>query len=336
MPTWYRTKSIYFPSKLNIEQTSSEVTAKYKASIVQGKDLADITGGFGVDCFFFSEKFKDIHHFELNNSLSNIAKHNFNTFHINNVTCFSEDGLIGLAKSFYDVIYVDPSRRHQSKGKVFFLNDCEPNIPENLELLFKHCNTILVKTSPMLDITVGLKELKYVSELHIVAVNNEVKELLWLLNINMEVIPKVKTINFSKNTNEEFDFVLNETSATSLALPSTYLYVPNAAIMKSGAFDLLSEKFKIDKLHKHTHLFTSTKLISFPGRRFKINQVIPYQKKEIKDFLKNKKANVATRNFPENVAFLNKKWKIKDGGTNYLFFTTLKNENKVVLDCTKV
>ncbi len=298
--------------------------------------MADVTGGFGVDSFFFSEKFKDIHHFELNNSLSNIAKHNFNTFNINNVTCFPEDGLKRLTKSYYDVIYADPSRRHQNKGKVFFLKDCEPNIPENLELLFKHCNTILIKTSPMLDITVGLKELQYVSELHIVAVNNEVKELLWLLDKNKEYRPKVKTINFSKSTNEEFEFDLNETCATTLALPSTYLYVPNSAIMKSGAFDLLSEKFQIDKLHKHTHLYTSTKLINFPGRRFKINQVIPYHKREIKEFLKNKKANVATRNFPENVAFLSKKWKIKDGGSDYLFFTTLENKKKVILGCTKV
>ena len=289
-----------------------------------------------MDSFFFSEKFKSIHHFELNKSLSKIAKHNFDIFNINNITCFSEDGLKQLTKSFYDVIYVDPSRRHQSKGKVFFLKDCEPNIPENLEFLFKHCNSILVKTSPMLDITVGLEELKFVSELHIIAVNNEVKELLWLLDKNKEVTPEVKTINFSKSKNEEFDFVLNETSITSYALPSTYLYVPNAAVMKSGAFDLLSEKFKIDKLHKHTHLFTSSKLLSFPGRKFKINQVIPYHKKELKEYLKNKKANIATRNFPENVAFLIKKWRIKDGGSVYLFFTTLENKKKVILDCTKV
>lgn len=289
-----------------------------------------------MDSYFFSKTFLDIHHFELNNYLSKIAKHNFDTFNINNINCFSEDGLQQITKSYYDVIYTDPSRRHQSKGKVFFLKDCEPNIPENLDLLFNHCNTILVKTSPMLDITVGLKELQYVSELHIVAVNNEVKELLWLLDKNMDANPKVLTINFSKNTEEEFEFILNESSSPTYGLPSSYLYVPNAAIMKSGAFDLISEKHQIDKLHKHTHLYTSNTLKNFPGRRFKINQVIPYHKKEIKEFLKNKKANVATRNFPENVAFLSKKWKIKDGGSDYLFFTTLENENKVILDCTKV
>ncbi len=336
LPSWYRTKNIFFPPKLNLEQTSSEVTAKYKASIVQGISLADITGGFGVDSFFFSERFKEVHHFEHNKSLSDIAKYNFKVFNKNNVECFTGDGLQQITKSFYDVIYADPSRRHHSKGKVFFLKDCDPNIPENLDLLFTHCKKLLVKTSPMLDLTVGLKELKCVSELHIVAINNEVKELLWLLDKGFDAKPKVKTINFLKNDNEVFDFVLNETTTASYALPSTYLYVPNSAIMKSGAFDLLSEKFQLGKLHKHTHLYTGKEFKSFPGKRFKINQVIPYHKKEIKNYLKNKKANIATRNFPENVAFLNKKWKIKDGGSDYLFFTTLENEMKVILDCTKV
>ncbi|MBE9490028.1 MAG: class I SAM-dependent methyltransferase, partial [Bacteroidetes bacterium] len=236
----------------------------------------------------------------------------------------------------YDVIYTDPSRRHDSKGKVFFLKDCEPNIPENLELLLNNCKQLLVKTSPMLDITVGLKELKYVSEIHIVAVNNEVKELLWLLDKNIDDEPKVKTINFNKSNKEEFDFGLNNEEITSYALPLTYLYVPNASIMKSGAFGLLSERFQLDKLHKHTHLYTSKKLKDFPGRRFIIKNVIPYHKKEIKDFLKNKKANIATRNFPESVSTIRKKWGIKDGGSKYLFFTTLENNQKVILDCSKV
>ncbi len=336
LPTWYNTPNIFFPPKLNLEQTSSEITAKHKTSIVQGNSLADITGGFGVDSFFFSEIFKDIHHFEHNNSISNIAKHNFKVFNKDNITCFTGDALQQLTTSYYDVIYADPSRRHNSKGKVFFLKDCEPNIPDNLELLFTHCKNLLVKTSPMLDITVGLKELKCVSEIHIVAVNNEVKEVLWLLDKSVNVEPKVKTINFLKDKKEVFSFDLNTPNSPSYALPLTYLYVPNAAIMKSGGFDILSEIFQIDKLHRHSHLYTSYKLKDFPGRRFKINQVIPYHKKEIKDYLKNKKANIATRNFPENVAFLNKKWKIKDGGTDYLFFTTLENENKVILDCTKV
>ncbi len=336
LPKWFNTRNIYYPPKLNLEQTSSEITAKYKASITQGSTLIDITGGLGVDCLFFSEIFKSVHHIEHNKSLSEIAKYNFKIFKKNNIECFAGDGIKQITEKKYDVIYVDPSRRHNSKGKVFFLKDCEPNIPENLDVLLNHSNQLLIKTSPMLDLTVGLKELEYVSEIHIVAISNEVKELLWLLDKSYDGKPKVKTINFTKKYNEEFEFTINEETSINYDFPSNFLYVPNAAIMKSGAFHLLSERFDLVKIHKHTHLYTNKKLIDFPGRRFIINQVIPYHKKEIKDFLKNKKANIAIRNFPESVAAIRKRWRMSDGGSDYLFFTTIENDQKVILDCSKV
>lgn len=336
LPTWFKQNTIYYPPKLNLEQTSSETTAKYKSSLAKGKNIADITGGFGVDSYYFSKNFESVDHFELDSSLSEIAKHNFNQLGKQNIQCFVGDGMKQLFKLKYDLIYLDPSRRHNTKGKVFFLKDCEPNIPKNLSTLLNNCDTLLFKTSPMLDITAGLNELEFVSEIHIVAVDNEVKELLWLLKKGFGGVPKIKTINICKNASETFSFHLHKSSHTQYGKPEAFLYQPNSAIMKSGAFDLISKEFKIKKLHKNTHLYTSSELIYFPGRRFSINQVIHYNKAAVRANLAINKANVTTRNFPEDVATLRKKWKIKDGGDQYLFFTTLENNKKVILVCTKI
>ncbi len=307
LPTWFSTSNIIFPPKLNLEQTSSEITAKYKSSLVSGKTLADITGGFGIDSFFFSEKFSDLYHFEIDKTLSEIAQHNFKTLNKQNLYCSSEDGLKNVLNNKYSVIYADPSRRHDNKGKVFFLNDCQPNIPENISTILNQCETFLLKTSPMLDISVGLNELRDVAEIHIIAVDNEVKELLWLLKKNNEENLKIKTVNFTKSLKEQFDFDWNETAEATYSFPQKYLYEPNAAILKSGAFELLSRKLILDKLNKNTHLYTSETLIRFPGRTFVIENVVPYTKSEMRSALTFKKANITIRNFPESVATLRKK-----------------------------
>lgn len=335
LPTWFSTRDILYPPKLNLEQTSSEITSEYKASLVKGELIADITGGFGVDSYYFSEKFPEVHHFELNESLSEIVRHNFQVLG-RNIKCFNEDGLKAVLNKKYSVIYADPSRRHDSKGKVFFLKDCQPNIPNNIDEILSNCEVFLLKTSPMLDITVGLNELKDVSEIHIVAVENEVKELLWLLKEGKDSELKIKTINFTKTELEEFSFNWNETAKADYSLPQEYLYEPNTAILKSGAFDLISEKLNLNKIEVNTHLYTNDHLIDFPGRRFKIEKVVPYNKKEIKSALAFKKANITTRNFPESVATLRKKWKLSDGGNIYLFFTTNLEGKRVMIVCSKV
>jgi hypothetical protein len=336
LPTWYHSAQIYYPPKLNVEQCSSEITAKYKASIIDGDQIADITGGFGIDSYYFSKTFKKVHHFELNKCLSEITAHNLLVLKRNNIQCFAEDGLKNVLKEQYDVIYADPSRRHKDKGKVFFLKDCEPDIPFHLSALLKNCKKLLIKTSPMLDISVGLNELQSVSELHIVAVNNEVKELLWLIIPNFKGIPHIKTININKDHKDVFNFHLNDAFEVDYTNPKKYLYEPNAAIMKSGAFDLIPARYQVYKLHKHSHLYTNDELISFPGRQFIINKVIPYQKKYFKEFLTIEKANISIRNFPESVAFLRKKLRIKDGGDLFLFFTTTEENKKIIVSCTKV
>ncbi|MCG2430371.1 THUMP-like domain-containing protein [Aequorivita xiaoshiensis] len=335
LPTWFSTRNILYPPKLNLEQTSSEITSEYKASLVKGELIADITGGFGVDSYYFSKKFDEVHYFELNESLSEIVRHNFQVLG-RNIKCFNEDGLNEVLNKKYPVIYADPSRRHDSKGKVFFLKDCQPNIPDNIDEILSNCKVFLLKTSPMLDLTVGLSELKDVSEIHIVAVDNDVKELLWLLEKGKASELKIKTINFTKTELEEFNFNWNETVKAKYSLPQEYLYEPNAAILKSGAFDLISKKLNLNKIEVNTHLYTSDHLIDFPGRRFKIEKVVPYNKKEIKSALAFKKANITTRNFPESVATLRKKWKLSDGGNIYLFFTTNLEGKRVMIVCSKV
>ncbi|WP_410005208.1 THUMP-like domain-containing protein [Aequorivita nionensis] len=333
---WIETPNILFPPKLNLEQTSSEITAEYKASLVKGETLADITGGFGIDSFFFSEKIATVHHFEINPALSEIAAHNFKVFEKENIKCFSEDGLQAVLFKKYNIIYADPSRRHDSKGKVFFLKDCQPNIPENISEIINNCDQFLLKTSPMLDISVGLGELQNVTEIHIVAIDNEVKELLWLLKKDTSEALKIKTINFTKSGPEIFDFNWNEAATANYSLPQKYLFEPNAAILKSGAFDLISEKLKVNKLHKNTHLYTSETLVDFPGRSFLIEKAVLYSKSEMRAALTFKKANIATRNFPESVETLRKKWKIADGGDVYLFFETNLEDKKQMLICSKI
>jgi PG_1098 ferredoxin-like domain/THUMP domain-like len=339
LPTWFNTPNIYYPNKLNIEQTSSEITAQYKSQLVSGNSLIDLTGGLGVDAYYFSKTIKSVTHCEVNSRLSNIASYNFEQLTVFNINTTNEDGLKYLrnTRKVYDWIYIDPSRRHDVKGKVFYLKDCLPNITGHIDSLFKHSNNILVKASPMLDISVGVSELKCVKEIHIVAINNDVKELLFVLENGYQETIDVKTINIRKNTDETFVFKLTEegdTIATFGDLQS-YLYEPNSAILKSGAFKTVSHKLKVDKLHKHSHLYTSTELIDFPGRRFKILETIPYNKKLVEKVLKNKKANISTRNFTETASQLKKKFKIKDGGNLYVFFTTNVNNEKIVVLCNK-
>ncbi len=337
LPTWFQTNNIYYPNKLNIEQTSSEVTAKYKASLIFGDSIIDLTGGFGVDCFALAEKFKEVTHCEINTELSEITAHNYQQLGIKNIKTIAQDGLVSLNKSKqkYDWIYADPSRRNNEKEKVFLLEDCLPNIPKNLASLFQFTNNILLKTSPVLDISSAVFELNFVKEIHIVAVQNEVKEVLYLLKKNYTSRLQFKTINITKEKDQIFDFNLIDEEAN-YSFPLKYLYEPNAAILKSGAFIEISVLLDIAKLHKHSHLYTSNELIDFPGRRFKILKNISYNKKRLTKLIPSNKANITIRNFPETVAQIRNKTGLKEGGDIYLFFTTDMGENRIVLICEKV
>ena len=339
LPTYFSTENIIYPSKISVEQTSSEKTAYYKSGIVNGDSLFDLTGGFGVDCLFFSKSIKKVTHCEIDAELSAIVSHNFKQFGIENVTCIAGDSyeILSNHKDKLDWIYIDPSRRNDLKGKVFMLKDCLPNVPELLSFYFTKADHILIKTAPILDISAGLTELSNVKIIHIVAVDNEVKELLWELQADFVGYPVIKNVNLVHDTEEIFEFELNANVDSSVfELPKNYLYEPNSAIMKSGGFDEIGIQYSLGKLHPHSHLYTSIECIDFPGRTFEIQKVFPFSKKEMKINLENTKANVTTRNFPDSVDDIRKKWKIKDGGTTYCFFTTDLNNDKIVLLCTKI
>ncbi|KAB5491481.1 class I SAM-dependent methyltransferase [Flagellimonas hadalis] len=338
LPTWFHSANIYYPNKLNIEQTSSEAIAKYKAQIVSGKSLVDLTGGFGVDSYFFSRKMDSVVHCEINPELSEIAAHNFKVLGRENIQCIAADGMdfLKTATQNFDWIYIDPSRRNDKKGKVFLLADCLPNLPENLDLVFQRTRHVLLKTSPLLDIKQGISELNYVKEVHIVALNNEVKELLFVLERDFVGDVAIQAVNIINGKEDKFRFMLEEeqNNAVVFGEPSTYLYEPNAAIMKSGGFKSIGATYQFHKLHPHSHLYTSPTLVDFPGRSFVIEKALPYSKSSIKA-LGVTKANITTRNFPMSVADLRKKHNIKDGGETYLFFTKDLNDSLLVLQCTK-
>lgn len=338
LPTWFATPNIIFPTKISVEQTSSETTALYKASLVSGTSLLDASGGFGIDDYYFSKKIKKVIHCELNSELSTIVSHNFNALQTNNVECITGDStdILNKLNQQFDYIYIDPSRRNDQKGKVFMLNDCLPNVPVLQDFYFNFTSNILIKTAPLLDITSGLTELKNVKNIHIVAVDNEVKELLWEIEKNYVNPITIKTVNFSKKNTELFEFQLNNSNFSIYSLPQKYLYEPNSAIMKSGGFNEVSSHYNLEKLHVNSHLYTSNNLIDFPGRIFEIIQTISYSKNEMKNILHGTKANITTRNFPDSVETIRKKWKINDGGNVYCFFTTDKNDNKIVLLCKKL
>ncbi|MDO6518312.1 class I SAM-dependent methyltransferase [Zobellia uliginosa] len=337
--TWFSTSNIYYPNKLNIEQTSSEITARYKSEIVSGKSLVDLTGGFGVDSYFFSKRIDRVFHCEINKNLSEIASHNFEVLGTDNIETKAESGLefIRNSERNFDWIYIDPSRRNDIKQRVFLLSDCQPDVIENLDLLFSKTEHILIKTAPLLDISAGINELKHIKEIHIVALNNEVKELLWVLERGFKGEVTVKTVNKTRLDDQRFSFGLEQerNCDSSFSLPLSYLYEPNAAILKSGAFKTIGHNYQLKKLQEHTHLYTSDELIDFPGRRFKIEKALPYNKKILK---RNaiRKANITTRNFPDSVADIRKKLSIKDGGEHYIFFATNLEKKATVIIGSKV
>ena len=338
LPTWFNTSNVYYPSKISVEQTSSEKTAAYKAQLVSGKSLIDLTGGFGVDDFYFSKKVNQALHCEINEELSKIVAHNFEQLQVKNVKCLAGNSsqILKNLNQKFDWMYIDPSRRNDAKGKVFMLKDCLPNVPELLDFYFEFTDNIIIKTAPILDVSAGLLELKNVKAIHIVALENEVKELLWILEKDYSKIIEIITSNLTKDIAEEFIFELGNSPISNYSLPKKYLYEPNAAIMKSGGFDEVTANFEVEKLHKHSHLYTCDTLIDFPGRIFEIDNNLEYNKQNMKSFLENKKSNITTRNFPESVENIRKKWKIKDGGNIYCFFTTDANNTKIVLLCNKL
>lgn len=354
LPTWFSTPYIYYPNKLNIEQTSSEKTAQYKSTIITGNTIIDLTGGFGIDSFYFSKCFKEVVHCEIDKELSEITSYNYQQLKAPNINCINDDGITylnSLTKKF-DWIYIDPSRRNEpfgtstklsagklraGTGRVFRLADCLPDVPLHLDVLFKHTDSILIKVSPFLDINTGIKELKFVKEVHIVAVDNEVKELLFILKKNYNDVISIKTLNIAGSSFQSFNYDLNdENGIIPYSLPLKYIYEPNKAIYKSGAFNLIAERFNLCKLANNTHLYTSENTIDFPGSCYEVLEQLPYNFKQLKAVLPDLTANIKIRNFPDTINAIKKKLKIRDGGFFYVFFITNKEDKPMILVTKKL
>lgn len=337
LPSWFKTTGILYPKKLHLEQSSSEVTALYKSQIVRGKTLLDMTGGFGVDATAFASEIECVFYCETNEELAQITSHNFEQMKVQNVHCHIGDGVDFLAShnSTFDWIYLDPSRRSGSK-KLISLDTYEPNILELIKDLFTKSSNILLKTSPLLDLKLGLKQLQNVAEVHVVAVRNEVKELLWVLGKNVQTETSITAVNICDSVDYKLTYTLSEEQMATpyYGDPQAYLYEPNAAILNAGAFGLVGLKHGVQKLSKHSHLYTSKEKVDFPGRSFQIVETLHFSNKWNSDKTINK-ANITTRNFPLSVKEIRNRFKIKEGGEEYLFFTTLESGEKQIIKCIR-
>ena len=335
LPTWFNTKLIYYPALLSVEQCSSELTAAYKAGLAKGNTLIDLTGGYGVDSYYFSKQVQTVTHCEINEELSAIASYNGILLKEENVTFICGDGIEFLKNTVqeFDSVYIDPARR-SSSGKVFMLKDCTPNVVENLDLLLLKAKRILVKTAPLLDLSAGLKELRHVAEIHIVSVKNECKELIWVIERDFDA-PTTVICTTLNTAQKQFSFLMGEeanTAITGTIIPGQYLYEPDVALLKSGAFNLIAERYKLQKFHHQTQLYTSPVIHDeFPGRIFKIDQVMSAAKIKKE---KNLVGNVIVRNYPDKAASLVDKYHIKPDDTQFMIFTQSSTEGKVIIRCT--
>lgn len=341
IPSWYINKNILYPKHLSLEQSSSEKTAFYKATLVHGDSMVDLTGGMGVDFSVLAKKFKQAVYVEQQTELTEIAVHNFKELGLTNVVVKNEEALSYLRDTPpIDLIYIDPARRDTVGRKTVGIEDCTPNILELESLLEEKGKQTIIKLSPMLDISLALKSLSDISDVHIISYNNECKELLFIKKkTDKETL--YHCVNIQKEKTDILSFTRYQEEETAISYKpqiGQYLYEPNSSIMKAGAYKYLSAYYKIDKIHPNSHLYTSDSLISdFQGRSFIIENVCSLNKKEVKQYLNNiKQANITTRNFPLSVQELRKRTGLKEGGDTFIFATTLADERKVLLICKKI
>ena len=346
IPSWASIDGIVYPPHISMEQCSSEQTARYKARIAgNGEKIVDLTAGFGVDMAFMSAGFKQAVHVEMQPQLCAISSENYKHLGLNHIQVVCSDGVGYLHQMEHaDLIFIDPARRDQHGARTYGIADCTPNVLEIIDEMLQKADRVMIKLSPMLDWQKTVADVGNVSQVHIVSVGNECKELL--LEVKNGKGEKVKV--FCVNDDQVFSYEIGEThpftlsplhSFTSSPLhPFTFLYEPNASVMKAGCFNLISHRFGITQPDANSHLFLSDKLVEgFPGRGFVIERVSTMNKRELKEALAGiDKANVAVRNFPLSVADLRKRLKLKDGGDVYIFATTDAKKGHLVMVCRKI
>lgn len=350
LPQWAENDDIWYPPRLSMEQCSSELTALYKASIARQLShktdtLIDLTGGFGVDFSYMAKEFRNAVYVEQQEILCEAATHNMPLLGlphaiIKNTDCENFIADNGLNNTNGLCIFLDPARRDNAGKKVYAIEDCTPNLTTLQDKILKHATYIIVKLSPMLDITQALRSLKCITDIHIVSVKGECKELLFVMQSNTcREVPQYHCVNLG-TTDETFVCdALRQPVCIAEPMLGDYLYEPNASIMKAGAQDAFAAHYSLNKLHPMSNLFTSkVKPIGtgIPARSFYITHVYDFSKQSLKQLLKDtKQANIAIRNFPSTVADLRKRLKLKDGGNIYLFATTTNENKHILLSCIK-
>lgn len=329
LPEWCAHPQVIFPHTLHLEQASSQITARCKASLLSGSRFTDLTGGLGVDAFYLSENFELSSYNEPEKNLNACAQHNFKVLK----RPFSATGVSAEALlpklSHQDLIYLDPSRRNEAARKVFMLEHCEPNVMELHDLLLQKAHIVLIKVSPMLDLSQAHRRLPSLAQIWIIAVRNEVKEVVVKLTQGRRAKPLIKTFNYlDDQVVQQYELLMYQHYNPEYSAPCSYIYEPNAALMKSGGMDALAENFSLCKLAPHSHLYTSDTLLpNFPGRIFKLEAT---HKPGSKD-LQKQRFNIITRNFPQKAAEIAQQLRIKPANKQFLIATTLHNQRKVLL-----
>ena len=360
VPEWGERFDLYYPNTLATEQSSSFRTATYKQQFIEEGTVIDLTGGLGIDTYYMAKKTERLIYLERDSQLCAAAQYNFAKLGATNIVThnceINKENLSTVIngnkqtaqKTPYSLIYLDPDRRGSNNKRIYAISDCEPNIIDLKEELFRHTNKILVKVSPMADIKSLIKELPEVASTHILSIENECKEVLLLLSKEQQYKPeevKIACVNFTKNGSDN-PFIFTYIDELH-AIPDyashikEYLYEPDSSILKAGAFKTISKIYGIEKLEINTHLYTSSKAIKeFPGRVFKVKEVMEYNNRVLHNLSKiYPKANVSVRNFPLSADQLRKKADIEDGGDTYLIGTTISIERrstKKIIICERV
>lgn len=400
LPLWAENPQLVYPPRISMEQCSSETTALYKQQVVrrllQGLSgplsMADMTGGFGIDFSYLAPLFDRAYYIEQQEILCRIAQHNLKVLGLKQAEVLHGDGVERMPEQApLTLVFIDPARRDQQGKKTVALSDCTPDLSAIQERIRSCSRFCMAKLSPMLDIHQALQELKGVSEVHVVSVDNECKELLLILasgetenttgfataekrqetddnlasatekaeevaankledasttsiskqsNVKKPAETRICCINLQKGEQQTFEYTAQEEASAEAVYtdqPGAYLYEPNTSLLKAGAYKCLCARFGVRKLHPNSHLYTSDTLCAdFPGRRFRVTGSRTFSKQDLKQIARDiPQANITIRNFPSTVQELRKKLKIKEGGDRYLFATTLKNEQRIILECLK-
>ena len=349
IPLWAATDGIVYPKHLSLEQCTSQYIAQYKASAVKeliGNDfkMADITGGFGVDCYFISKSASHTFYNEMSIELCDCARTNYKALGRPEIeiSCGTAEEFISrLEPDSLDLIYLDPARRGDAGRKLISISDCQPDTVALQDDLLSIAPNVMVKLSPMLDISRALTELRHVSHVLIIGLEGECKEITLLMQRGFDTEPTLTAVDIKADGTPESAVSSVKSADAALPLPiadaallqpGTYISEPSAPYMKSALFRTIAAKTGTTLLHPDTHLFWSKeKPESFPGRTFRIEGIIPFDKRSLSALTKSQ-ANLSVRNFPESAPKLQQRLKLRDGGSRYLIATTLSDSKRVLLD----